>query len=162
LKAAFRATVVASGGLKVAATLTRGTIATLQRQYDPLRGDLFPAVDTVLDLEITTGMPRVVRLMAETMGYRLVPMESALGRGANATERTLPERHTLVAMREFGEFAGAVVDMDADGIRTVKELRRAIKEGTEAREAIEASLDALYRDLAVAMARTGSERGGAE
>lgn len=155
LKAEFRGTVSGVGGLKEAAGITRGTIATLQRQYDPARIDHFPAIDAVLDLELTTGVPRVVRMMAECLGYRLVPA-SAVPAPAAAS----PGVQTLVVMKEVGEYAGAVAEMDADGVRTITELRRAIKEGEEAKEAIETSLDALYRELAAAMTRAENREDG--
>mgnify|MGYP001319023684 CR=1 FL=1 len=142
LKAEFRGLCNAVGGYEAAADITRGTTATLHRHGDPKRLDLFPAVDAVLDLEMTTGKPLVTAFMAAAQGYRLEPMTRRAGTDEG------PGLGVLSVMKEVGEFASAVHEMEADGDRSVNEIERAIREGQEAKEAIEQQLDTLFRLLA--------------
>lgn len=146
LKSEFRALCAAIGGYEAAAEITRGTTATLHRHGDARRSDLFPAVDAVVDLEIATGRPLVTAFLAQLQGYRLEPLERRPASGDG------PMLETLTVVKEVGDFASAVHEMEADGVRTVTELERAIREGHDAAEAIQQSLDTLYRLKAEALA----------
>lgn len=153
IKAEFRALCSAAGGYEAAAEITRGGTATLHRHGDARRPDLFPAVDAVVDLELASGRPLVTAYMAALQGYRLEPVE----RRAVPVEG--PMLGTLTTMKEFGEFAAAVHEMEADGVRTITELDRCIREGQEAAEAVQQQLDTLFRLRAEAMAKQSGAEG---
>lgn len=152
LKAEFRRLCAAVGSYEAAAALTRGSEATLHRHGDPVRDDLFAAVDMVLDLETSAGKPWVTAFLAEFQGYRLEPVA-----GRRPVTLDGPGIGVLMVMKEVGEFASAVHAMEADGERTITELDHAIREGQQAKEAIETSLDTLFRLRAEKMGAVGRE-----
>lgn len=141
LKAEWRRLVTTAGGYEHAAQLTRGGAATLHRHGDPLRPDLYPAVDTVVDLEMATGAPHVTAMMAGVQGYRLERLDPRPP--ANET----PGEQALLVVKEVGDFAAAVRRLGHDGPATATDYKLAISEGERLREAVEAALDDLYRRM---------------
>jgi hypothetical protein len=148
LRDACRRLVVAGGGVHHAAKLTDAAAATLARYYHDDAG-AWMGVDKLLDLEGATGKPIVSAVLAELLGYRLVPNDPC---GMSVVD-------VLAVVVEVGEYAGSVQAMDADGARSVSEIRAAITEAQGVLQAAQSNLNGLFGELEVAL---NGVRGGVD
>lgn len=141
LKAEFRRLCAAAGTYEAAAGMTRGTTATIYRHGDPVRPDLYPAIDMVADLESATGVAFVTAYLAKLQGYRLEPLTRAeMPTPASAD----PLAQVLTVMKEVGDYAQAIQRVAAARGCSLNEIDTAIREGHEAIAALQVALDALF------------------
>ena len=117
IKKATRDLVTACGGLIAASQICRVGKTTLQKYYDPRQPDFFVPLDVVFDLEQACGENIIAR---------------ALSNGAASKPDIEFADHLLKSIKEFGEVASAIHDMNADGRQTAVELRKVAEEAEDA------------------------------
>ena len=144
IKAAVRDLVALCGGAVRAAGLTRTTLSRLSEAMSPAHMERFPAIDQVYDLELECGQPVVTRLMADALGFDLVPREAV------ARPQSI-HQHFAGIVVECGDVEARLAEALADGKVDEAERQTLIKEATQAIDrlvAFRTSLSPLPRKVA--------------
>jgi hypothetical protein len=135
VKIAGKIAVEKLGGVTLAATLTRALQPHLSKAISTNWPDSFMCVDQVLDFEDLLGEPIITRVMADRLGYDLVPRE------ARRTDESLS--HLLAdVVRQCADVPARGFDLM--GARPCEQNRETLRK--EIREALE-SLETLYTSL---------------
>lgn len=136
LKKRWRELVKLCGGPADAVRLTRGSESRVSEAGAPDKMDRFPALDQIADLEADCGKPVVTEMLADLLGYNLVPRE-----GLKGTVTVADAAVNLV--KQIAAFQVMKAEAEADGKLTKDE-----------RAHIEASLQHLIskaHDLIIAL-----------
>lgn len=139
LKDATRLLVEGFSSLAEAASITRSDAARLSRYGNRHEEGMFAPIDVIADLESRLGKPVVTAILADMLGFVLVPKEEAKQRPDLA-------QHVGSVAKETGEAVSALAVLIDPATRTPQNIAKAQKEIREAEERLagaEQILDAL-------------------
>lgn len=136
LKAAYRSLLKAAGGPTYAAQeITRTDPARLSRYGNP-NEQMFAPIDVIRDLEAHVGEPIVSRVMADLVGFVMVPKRAA-------TKSVDFDQHLACIAKELSDLVGGIAQAKADGTITpaeIEAIKTQIREGYEALANFEADI----------------------
>ncbi|WP_422366391.1 hypothetical protein [Pelagibius sp.] len=137
LKAAFRHLVDLAGGCELAAEQTRVQKTSISDYGKPHMLAAFPPADVVADLQAAVGSQIFTRTLKQ------------IGR-AYASQGAGLTGDDVMAMSvrlqgELGEFAIVALDANADGVLSVSEVNRLIKEARDVANAANHTVDQLLQ-----------------
>lgn len=143
LKGATKALVKSFGSLEEAAGVTRSDPARLSRFGNVHEKGMFAPIDVIADLEARLGRPVVTTILADMLGYVLVPKEDA---------RRTPDlvQHVGMLAKESGEALSSFAVLADPVNRTPQNIARARQEIREAEEVFagaEQTLDAIEDNI---------------
>lgn len=143
LKDATKELVKCFDSLEAAASITRADPARLSRFGNRHEQGMFAPIDVIADLEARLGKPVVTAILADMLGFVLVPKEEAKRRPDLA-------QHVGSVAKETGEAVSALAMLIDPAARTPQNIAKAQREIREAEERLAGAdqvLDALASNV---------------